>query len=106
MWKKQTENQKYNVKIGDILYYAQIMIPLGIYEIIELKVRTISELEDGSDNYFVGIDQRDRRAYLFGFNALDRIVFKDRDECLLLVNKIEYEHKDDIISKEKSYEEY
>lgn len=106
MWKKQNENKKYGIKIGDILYYAQIMIPLGVYEVIELKVRTIAELEDGSDSYFCGIDIKDERAYLFEFDDLDKSIFKDRDKCLFLVNQTEYEHKDDIISEETYYEDY
>lgn len=106
MWKKQIENQKYNLKIGDTLYYAQIMISLGLYEVIELKVRTIAELEDGSDSYFCGIDVKDERAYVFNFEDLENIVFRDRDKCLFLVNQTEYEHKDDIISTETYYEDY
>jgi hypothetical protein len=46
------------IKKRDILYYARIVPSTNIYEVIELIVRTVE------DSYFVGIDKRDKHAFL------------------------------------------
>lgn len=42
----------------DIVYYASIIPQTNTYDVCDLVVRTIE------DTYFVGIDTRDKRAYL------------------------------------------
>ena len=51
-------------KIGDVVYYARIMPTLGIYDVCELKIRTITA------TYFVGMDKRDKRAFLLPYSAI------------------------------------
>lgn len=98
--------EKNGIKIGDKLYYAQILPQVGIYEVLELKIRTIAEKIDNTESYFVGIEKKDKHALLFHFSSLERNVFKDRTECLRLVLAEQERHKNDIISKETLYEEY
>ena len=57
-------------KIGNTIYYARIMPTLGIYDVCELKIRTVA------DTYFVGTDKRDKRAYLFSYNAVGKCIFQ------------------------------
>ena len=49
---------------GDIVYYSRIMPSIGIFDVYDLKVRTIA------DTYFVGIDKRDKKAFLLPYSAV------------------------------------
>lgn len=83
---------------GDKLYYARIFPTVGIYEVCDLTVRTVT------NSYFVAVDKRDKHAHLFGFNALGDTVFEDRKECLKRVQVVEANKKE--INEEVYYEEY
>ena len=85
-------------KIGDIVYYARIMPTLGIYDVCELKIRTVT------DTYFVGMDKRDKRAYLFSYNAVGKYIFSNRKDAVEKV--IVTEENSPKVSKETYYEEY
>ena len=76
---------------GDIVYYARI-IPNVLYEICELKVRTVTE------TYFVGIEKETKQSFLFSNKAIDREVFYDRKIAL---NKVKEAEK----AQNKFYEE-
>ena len=83
---------------GDIVYYARIQKKNGTYDLCELKIRTVE------DTYFAGVDKKDKRAYLFGYNALGDYVFQDRGEAL---RKVKNAEKDKVeVSNETYYEEY
>ena len=64
----------------------------------ELIIRTVA------DDYFAGMDKRDKRTYLFSYNAIDNTVFVDRKDALNKVKIAESNKKD--ISNETYYEEY
>lgn len=89
---------KADIKKNKIVYYARILKPVGIYEVCELSVRTVHE------DYFVGTDKRDKHAYLFSYNKLDKLVFESRQECLNLVKQAEKNAPK--VSDEQEYEEY
>lgn len=83
---------------GDMVYYARIQKSNGVYDMRELKVRTVEP------DYFCGVDKKDKRAYLFGYNALGDYVFQTRKEAL---DKIHVAEKNKInVSEETYYEEY
>ena len=86
------------LKRKDTVYYARIIPNTGIYEVCELIIRTVA------DDYFAGMDKRDKRTYLFGYNAIDNTVFVDRKDALNKV-KIAASNKKEI-SSETYYEEY
>ena len=86
------------LKRKDIVYYARIIPNTGIYEVCELIIRTVT------DDYFAGMDKRDKRTYLFGYNAIDNTVFVDRKDALNKVKIAESNKKD--ISSKTYYEEY
>ena len=60
------------IKKDDIVYYARIMPKLDIYDVYELKVRTVE------DTYFSTIDKRDKKSYLFSYNDIGKTVFLNR----------------------------
>lgn len=89
---------KEDIKRGKIVYYARTLRPVGIYEVIELFIRTVD------DDYFVGVDKHDKHAYLFLYDSLNQLIFDNRQECLDVV--LEAENNAPSVSNEKEYEEY
>ena len=85
-------------KIGNTIYYARIMPTLGIYDVCELKIRTVT------DTYFVGTDKRDKRAYLFSYNAVGKCIFSNIKDAV--EKAIGAEESSPKVSKETFYEEY
>lgn len=85
------------LKRRDKLYYARIIPTTGIYEVCELILRTIK------DDWFVGVDKRDKRAYLFYYKDIGKVLFLDRSKALDKV-KIAEKNKPKI-SAEIYYEE-
>ena len=83
---------------GDILYYSRINPKAGIYDLCELKIRTVTDI------YFVGVDKRDKQAHIFGYNALNSIVFENRAEALNKVKQAQKNNKE--TPQETYYEEY
>ena len=61
------------IKKSDVIYYARVMPTVGLYEIVELKVRTVTE------NYIVGIDKNTKHAFMFYFDDINRTIFFDRN---------------------------
>lgn len=81
-----------------IVYYARIIKEVGMYEILELKLRTVTE------DYFVGTDKDTKHAYLFNNSSIGKTVFTDRKDALKLVKEAEKNKK--TVSEEVFYEEY
>lgn len=85
---------------GTTVYYTQIMPTLGIYNLIELKVRTVNH----EDRWFVATENRTKHAYLFNDKDINNIIYFNRDEALTYVKNAE---KNKVkISNETYYEEY
>ena len=74
------------MKRKDIVYYARIQPILGVYDVLELMVRIVE------NDWFSGMDKRDKRVYLFADKDLNKTVFVDRKEALTLVKEAE-KHK-------------
>ena len=86
------------LKKGNIVYYSRIMPNIGIFDVHELKIRTIE------DTYFVGTDKRDKKAFLLPHSAIGEYVFMSRKYA---VDKaIVAEENAPRVSKETYYEEY
>ena len=75
------------IEKGDVVYWGRCVPRTNIYNVVELKVRTVVNEED--DNWFVGVDKRDKQAHLFGFTSLGKCIFKNRDQCLKYVKEME-----------------
>ena len=82
----------------DTVYYTRIIPNCGIYDVLELKIRTVT------DTCFVGVEKRDKQCFLLSYNDIGKIVFKDRKDAVMKVKEAE-EHKK-VISDEILYEEY
>lgn len=86
------------LKIGQKVYYAQRYDSIGVFEVIELKIRTIK------DTYFIGVENKTKFSYLFDFTDLDKDVFVNRKEALAIVQEAEKNCKKKF-SNERNYEE-
>lgn len=86
------------LKRKDSLYYARIIPRTRIFEVCELIVRTVR------DTWFVAVDKRDKRTYLFNNTDIEKIVFFDRIIALSKVN--EAEKSAPKMKCEIEYEEY
>lgn len=87
------------LKKKDIVYYARIVPNTNIYDLCELKIRTVEE------SYFVGVDKSDKHAYLLNYDSIGKTVFKDRKIALKVVQEAE-KNRTKIVSNESYYEEY
>ena len=88
-----------DLKIKDVVYYARIIPSSSIYDVYELIVRTVE------DDWFVGIEKRDKQAYLFNDSDIDKVVFKNRKDALDKVLIAESKKKE-TVNEETFYEEY
>ena len=86
------------IRKNDIVYYARIMPKLDVYDVYELKVRTVE------GTYFSTIDQRDKKSYLFSYNDIGKTVFFDWQEAVQKTK--ETEKNKPKVSAETYYEEY
>lgn len=94
----QNQEEIVKVKKKDKLYYAQILPRVGVYNVLEIIVRSVY------DTYFVGIEKRDKHAYLFDFKELNKTIFTNRKEALDIVQIAEDNKR--TVSEETYYEEY
>lgn len=86
------------VNRGTRLYYSRIMPNVGIYEIIDLKVRTVGE------DWFSATEEKTKHAFIFNEKDFERTVFLNRNDALALVKESEKHGKK--VSSETYYEEY
>lgn len=84
---------------GDMIYWSRCMPNVGIYDVVDLKVRTVT------DTYFVGIEIKTKHAYLFYYSDIDKIVFMNRKDAVMNCTEKENSSKRKV-SDEKYYEEY
>ena len=80
------------MKIGDIIHYPRCMN--GHFDLCELKIRT------AEDDWFVGVDKRDKHAYLFGSKDIDIKVFPNRKDALEIVKREEEKYRATHIEEE------
>lgn len=88
-----------DLKKKDTVFYTRIIPQAGIYDVLELKIRTVE------DTWFVGIEKRDKQAFLFPDNTLGKTIFTDRKKALGKV-KIAESSKKENINNQVYYEEY
>lgn len=67
-----------NLHKGSVVYYARLIPKNHIYEVCELKIRTVE------DTWFVGVDKRDKHAYLLNITDVNQTVFEKRQDALAL----------------------
>ena len=83
-----------NLKKKDKVYYARIIDSSNIFDVLELTIRTTHE------DWFVGIEKRDKQAFLFQNTDIGTKVFLNRDDALNTVLEAEknkkYYYEDDV----------
>lgn len=82
----------------DTVYYARIFPNVGMYELDELKIRTVT------NEYFVGIEKRSKQAFLFQYSDIGKTIFTNRQDALNKVKEAE-KNKNKTVT-ETYYEEY
>ena len=80
-----------DIKVGSTVYAARI-IPNISYDVNELTIRTIT------DTYFVGVDTKTRRSYIFEWSEYEKTVFRHRSDALEKVKDAE-SHRTKIYQK-------
>lgn len=63
------------MKNGDIVYLARVIPVCNIYEVLELKIVTVT------DNYIIGTDVETRTSFPFSKNDIDKRVFISYNEA-------------------------
>ena len=71
------------LKKSDIVYHARILPTVGMYDLDELKIRTIE------DTYFVGVEKRNKTAFLLPYSSIGKTVFLNRKEALQKIKEAE-----------------
>ena len=94
-----SKSESSSLKKGDIVYYSRIMPSLGIFDVYDLKVRTVA------DTWFSGVEKRDKKVFLFPYSAIDEYVFLNRKDAVDVATNAEENNKK-VISTETYYEEY
>lgn len=92
------QEEKIRLKKQDTVYYARINPRAGTYDVCELKIRTVQ------DDWYVGLDKRDKHAYLFYDSDINKTIFIKRNDALSKVKTAEKNKTN--ISEEIYYEEY
>lgn len=86
------------IKKGDQLYFSRILPNVGIYEVCDVKVRTVA------NSWFSVTEKRTHKTFLFSYADINKTIFYNREEAVWIVKEQEKNKK--IISDEKYYEEY
>lgn len=67
-----------NIKKKDKIFYLRKISKCDINEVLKLTVRTVTE------DYFVGIEEKEQHAFLFHFCDIGKTVFTSYGEALEL----------------------
>ena len=71
------------IKKGDVLYYAQILENVGVFEVLEVTLRTVE------DTWMVGVETKEKQAHLFYKKDIDKCIFFNRHDALMTVKEAE-----------------
>ena len=71
------------LKKSDIVYRTRILPTVGVYDLDELRIRTVE------DTYFVGVEKRNKTAFLLPYSSIGKTVFTDRKEALKKIREAE-----------------
>ena len=71
------------LKKSDVVYRTRILPTVGVYDLDELKIRTVE------DTYFVGVEKRNKTAFLLPYSSIGKTVFIDRKEALKKIREAE-----------------
>ena len=72
-----------NISIGSYVYWARILKPLGVYDVLDLRVRTVE------DDYIVAVDGKTKQSHMFSKKNIGKVVFTSRGMALDKVREAE-----------------
>lgn len=75
------------IGLGDVVYWSRTHPETGIYEVCELRVRTVYP------DCFVGVDKDSRRAFILSYDECDETVFDSRATAVAIVKESEKNKK-------------
>lgn len=76
-------NLKDILKEKDVVFITRIMPSVGIYDVCDVTVRYVDE------DWFTGVDKRDKRVYTINKKEYNERVFTNRDDALNVVRQAE-----------------
>lgn len=76
------------LKKKDKVFYARIIESSNIFDVLELTIRTVH------DSWFVGVEKRDKQAFLFPKSDIGKSIFLCRDDALEKVLSAEENKKE------------
>ena len=71
------------IKKGDVVFYAQCLESCGVFEVLELTLRTVK------DNWFTGVETKEKQVHLFYLKDIDKCIFFNRHDALMTVKEAE-----------------
>lgn len=83
------------IGIGDIVYWARIHHQTGIYDLCEIRVRTVYP------DSFVGVDKDSKQAFLLNYDDCDEFVFDNRADALKVLQEAEKKKKKFTVDNEE-----
>lgn len=87
------------LKKKDIIYYARIFPKTRTFDVLDLTIRTVA------DTWFVGIEKKDKQAFIFNYPDIGNVIFLNRKDALKKVLDAEKEAPE-ATDEETMYEEY
>lgn len=75
------------IEVKSIVYWSRIMPTVDVCEVCELTIRTVA------DTYFVGVEKKERHAYLFSYSAIGKTIFATRKEALEKIKTYELSNR-------------
>lgn len=70
---------------GDKYYYADIVKSCGVFEVYDMIIRTVEP------TYFVGVDIKSHRAFLFDYESIGNTVFAFRQDAVDVAKRAQSE---------------
>ena len=82
------------LKRGNKIYFARTHPSLGMYEVLDLIVRT------AEDTWFSAYEKKTGRAYLFSYKDVGTLIFDNRCQALSVVREIESKSPKKVFTKD------
>lgn len=76
-----------DLKIKQQVYWTRISKKLGVYELLDLTIRTIK------DSWISTYEDRTKQSYIFSKKDIGRIIFTNRNEALNILKERELADK-------------
>ena len=83
-----------DIYVGQTVYFARIIPPCDVYDLIDLKIRTV----DKDAKWFVGCDKKTKAAFLFHNIDMHDVIFLKRNDALKRVKEAKKNRKERVLT--------